>query len=250
MFFNKRPWEKDLDTQCYVIGSAIVKVATGEMPADFLDFTIDNHIVAIRGCYDEARAEGTEEKFNKSVRRFVKRGVDVTGSHAKVSSYAVKDKIEAVSDRVVRACISGGSSAAVGSAPSQSSALESTVTELDRDWFLRWADGMSERKGKAALFAALEVDSEPEALEQLWIKAILIIDHDCRDYVQKYLDGQALSRYADYFTSDDATPWGLVSVVCGLNQGSLDEWRTFIVDDMKGKLGRFADIMVDPSIVD
>lgn len=122
-------------------------------------------------------------------------------------------------------------------------------TELNLDWFTFWADDIRARKGNAELRAALEVDSDPSALAMLWSKAASVIDFDCRDYVQRYLDRGALRTYVAYYDSPEVTPWGLVSLVVSLNTRDPQRWETFIVDDMKAKLGRFADIMVDPSIV-
>ena len=76
----------------------------------------------------------------------------------------------------------------------------------------------------------------------------MVIDHDCRDYVQRYCDGRALRAYVAYYDSDVVTPWGLVSIVCSFD-ARVSGWEEFIVGDMKAKLGRFGDIMVDPSIV-
>lgn len=122
-------------------------------------------------------------------------------------------------------------------------------TEMDIDWFTRWADDIRARKGNDELRRALGADNDPDALAGLWGRASAVIDHDCRDYVRRYLDGRAMQRYVAYFASDQLTPWGLISLVCGLNSSAGAKWTSFIVDDMKAKLGRFADIMVDPSIV-
>lgn len=122
-------------------------------------------------------------------------------------------------------------------------------TELNLDWFTHWADDIRARKGNAELRAALEVDNDPSALAVLWGKAAWVIDIDCRDYVQRYLDQGALQSYVAYYDSPELTPWGFVSLISSLNTGDPHRWERFIVDDMKAKLGRFADIMVDPSIV-
>jgi hypothetical protein len=122
-------------------------------------------------------------------------------------------------------------------------------TELDMEWFTRWADDIRARKGKAELRAPLGVDSDVEVLKELWGKASAVIDHDCHDYVQRYLDRDALRRYSSYYASDEETPWGLVSLVTSLNTRDAKGWETFIVDDMRAKLARFADVLVDPSIV-
>lgn len=129
-------------------------------------------------------------------------------------------------------------------------ALGERETELNLAWFTRWADDIRARKGNAELRAALEVDDDPSALAALWGKAAMVIDHDCRDYVQRYLDGRAFRTYVAYYDSDQMTPWGLVSLVCSLNPREPRRWEEFIVEDMKAKLGRFGDIMVDPAIVD
>jgi hypothetical protein len=41
----------------------------------------------------------------------------------------------------------------------------------------------------------------------------------------------------------------LVSLVVSLNQQE-PKWEEFIIEDMKTKLGRFAEIAIDPSIVE
>jgi hypothetical protein len=129
------------------------------------------------------------------------------------------------------------------------SAFDQRETELNLDWFTRWADDIRERKGNAELRAVLEVDDDPSALATLWGKAAMVIDHDCRDYVRRYLDGEALRAYVVYYDSDQLTPWGLVSLVCSLDPREHRHWEEFIIDDIKTKLGRFGDIMVDPTIV-
>jgi hypothetical protein len=130
------------------------------------------------------------------------------------------------------------------------SALVQRETELNLDWFTRWADDIRARKGNAELRVVLEVDDDPSALAMLWVRAAMVIDHDCRDYVQRYLDGEALRTYVAYYDSDQLTPWGLVSLVCSLNPRAPRRWEEFIVGDMRAKLGRFGDIMVDPTIVE
>jgi hypothetical protein len=124
------------------------------------------------------------------------------------------------------------------------------TTDMDIDWFTRWAADIRERKGSVELQLALDAEDETDAFAALWDRASAVIDHDCRDYVQRYLDGRALRRYAAFYPSDNATPWDLISLVCGLNPADETGWTRFVVDDMKATLERFADIMVDPSIVE
>jgi DNA-binding HxlR family transcriptional regulator len=43
------------------------------------------------------------------------------------------------------------------------------------------------------------------------------------------------------------TPWDLVSFIVALNPND-QKWEPLIVNDMKQRVGRFGEIMVDPSI--
>ena len=80
-------------------------------------------------------------------------------------------------------------------------------------------------------------------------RASVVIDHDFRDRVERYCNRAAFRRYCQYYDSPDITPWGLVSVTVTLEPGRLDDWRDFLVDDAEGKRKRFAEIVIDPSIV-
>ena len=73
--------------------------------------------------------------------------------------------------------------------------------------------------------------------------------NDCRDYINRYCDTKSQRAYVTYFESDEVTPWGLVSVVVGLDPQKGQDWGAFIIGDMRQKLGRFAEIFIDPSIV-
>jgi hypothetical protein len=73
----------------------------------------------------------------------------------------------------------------------------------------------------------------------------MVIDHDCRDYIARYRPPVDLSAYSD-FLSSNPPPQALVSCVASLDEDK--EWETFIVGDMKKKLGRAAEIFIDPSV--
>ncbi len=112
-------------------------------------------------------------------------------------------------------------------------------TEMDADWFFVWSEGIRTAKGLAPTV---------EFTANLYDKASAVIDHDCRDYLQEYGDSQSLKVYGSYFASDELTPWGLISVVVALNLEKAD-WEDFIVSDMKQKLHRFGEILINPDIV-
>lgn len=133
---------------------------------------------------------------------------------------------------------------------SQSAADTDRPTELDQDWFTAWADHIRAAVGNEQLRRQLQVSSDLDAFVYLLSAASGVIDHHCRDYVQRYLPADAQRIYAAYVASDEATPWGLVSLVVSLNEQQPREWEEFIIEDVKGRLGRFAEIAIDPSIVE
>lgn len=110
------------------------------------------------------------------------------------------------------------------------------ATELTESWFDKWAESVRAQM------------DDPPAAEWLVERAVGVIDHDCRDYVTKYCDRASLSAYVGYVSSGGATPWGLVSIAVGCNPK--EGWSDFIVDDMKNKLSRFGEIVVDPSVAE
>lgn len=111
-------------------------------------------------------------------------------------------------------------------------------TELDVVWFGGWLDRVLAGQGRA---------KTDDAVADLCDKAVAVIDHDCSDYVKRYCDSRAQRQYDEFRASDACTPWALISLVVGLNPEP--KWHGFIVEDMRAKLGRFAEILVDPSIV-
>jgi len=114
------------------------------------------------------------------------------------------------------------------------------ATELDQSWFIGWADDVQDRKGLQR-----SVDWVADHMG----KCTAVIDHDCADYVRRYCDASTQRAYAA-FVAQDPMPWELVSFVAGCpttNGGA--GWVDFIVSDVKSKVGRFGDILVDPSIV-
>ena len=88
-----------------------------------------------------------------------------------------------------------------------------------------------------------------QACITLILQSVVVIDHDCRGYLTRYCDRSALRTYMTAFEGDPA-PWDLIGLVVALGPPSQPEWEGFIVDDMKAKLGRFAEIIIDPSVVE
>jgi hypothetical protein len=120
-----------------------------------------------------------------------------------------------------------------------SQSVRMVETDLTEEWFLAWGEDVCQRG---------DFPHTPDWLMESWGKCAGVIDHDCRDYVGRYCEAWTMPLYDAYYRSDEMTPWGLVSFVCGCNPG--DDWRDFIVGDMKEKLTRFGDIMVDSSIAE
>ena len=111
-------------------------------------------------------------------------------------------------------------------------------TELTQQWFHDWAVDTLRRKGEA-----VTVDS----VADLWHKACQVIDHDCRDYIQRHCARDATAHYLAYCSSDAVVPWDLVSVVVGCNPSERN-WPSFIVGDARSKIARFTEILIDPSV--
>lgn len=111
-------------------------------------------------------------------------------------------------------------------------------TPLDVEWFKGWIEHIFESKGDPKTQAAVA---------DLCTKAVAVIDHDCVDYVERYCDGRAQDQYRSFLHSEECKPWSLISLVVGLN--SKPGWQDFIINDMQAKLARFAEIVIDPSVV-
>lgn len=123
---------------------------------------------------------------------------------------------------------------------------EPRPTRLDEEWFMAWARGVV---GKVGSDSAQRWRNELEGVTWMLEKANGVIDHDFRDYVQRYCSPAALKEYLRFYASAEVTPWNLISVASTLQPDKLDEWETFLVDDAEQKLTRFAGIIIDPSIV-
>ena len=124
---------------------------------------------------------------------------------------------------------------------------EPTPTRLDENWFRTWA---RDAVGKVGPDSAQTWQDERQGEAWMLEKANGVIDHDFRDYVQRYCSPAALKMYGSCFTSGDVTPWDLISVTATLQPGKREEWETFLVDDAEQKLLRISAIVVDPSIVE
>ena len=124
---------------------------------------------------------------------------------------------------------------------------EPRPTRLDKEWFTDWARVVFEEVGPNS---AQTWSNELEAITWMMVKANGVIDHDFRDYVQRYCSPAALRVYVSFYNSAQATPWDLISLASTLQPDKLDEWQKFLVDDAEQKLKRFAAILVDPSIVE
>jgi len=125
--------------------------------------------------------------------------------------------------------------------------FEPLDTELDSAWFQNWASGLASAVGYEALQERWDAASPVEVLAKLMGKAVAIIDHDGRDYVTRYCSPDALRTYRAYLDSGDVTPWEQISLIAGLNPTKVG-WTQFIVDDMKTRLARFGEILIDPTV--
>lgn len=123
---------------------------------------------------------------------------------------------------------------------------EPRPTRLNEEWFTAWARSVAGRVGPQS---AQTWPNEREAIEWMCEKANGVIDHDYRDYVTRYCSPAALRRYTTFYNSAQVTPWALISVAATLQPDKLGEWEKFLVDDAEQKLNRFAEVVVDPSIV-
>lgn len=113
------------------------------------------------------------------------------------------------------------------------------ATRLDSQWFSTW------------LGQILEGTSEPRTEEIVFeylVKASMVIDHHCEDYVGRYVGEPVLSDYKRFYLEHEGNPWEIVAFVAGCSER--DGWVEFIVKDVEGKLERFSQILIDPSVVD
>ena len=123
-------------------------------------------------------------------------------------------------------------------------------TALNMVWFQEWASSVEQRKGQTAFLQHFRTDDRLRAQADLLAKATLVVDHDCRSYLQQYASSTALGEYARCLERPGIMPWAVVSLAVSLGPSGQGDWKSFIEDDMKKKLSRFGDIFVDPSIVD
>lgn len=114
-------------------------------------------------------------------------------------------------------------------------AVAPVATRLDVAWFGAWAGRILEAKGEP---------KTEDATFELLIKACLVIDHDCRDYVAQYCGQGMMRSYVSFYEANLGLPWLLVSWVSGAD--SRATWPGFIADDMEKKLNRFAEIASHP----
>jgi len=128
------------------------------------------------------------------------------------------------------------------------SLLAETPTELDSEWFAAWATELQTALGPEVFRQRLSADTQLDAAMSLFSKACAIIDLNTRQVAIQHWDAKARQTYERYFDSDDATPWGLVSVVVGLEPSGSPEWEATIVGRMKQQMKRFAEIFIDPSV--
>jgi hypothetical protein len=119
-------------------------------------------------------------------------------------------------------------------------AVTPVATELDEGWFVAWANDVQDRKG---------IERSTSWFTEHMVKCAAVIDHDCRDYVQRYCEPWTHRAYSSFYDGNPM-PWDLVSFVvgCPTREGGRDRWSDFVVGDVKNKIGRFGDIIVDPTI--
>lgn len=130
----------------------------------------------------------------------------------------------------------------------QPSAYSPSSIELNEQWFLNWAFQIRDKVGEEQFLRINDSASQENALATIWAKASAVIDHDCCSYIQRYCSAAAYRDYQAYVKSDDLTPWGLIYIVISLNPDQREKWQMFVVNDMKQKLGRFAEILTDPDV--
>jgi hypothetical protein len=122
-----------------------------------------------------------------------------------------------------------------------------TPTRLNKEWFTDWALDVARRVGPNS---AQTWPNEIEAISWMFEKASGVIDHDYRDYVQRYCSPAAVKCYLSIYNSPQLTPWDLISATAILQPERLDQWREFLIEDAESKLKRFAEIIIDPSTVE
>ncbi|MGQ0631625.1 MAG: hypothetical protein ACT4P1_11315 [Sporichthyaceae bacterium] len=133
----------------------------------------------------------------------------------------------------------------------KSAVFTPVASELDEQWFTTWARNLLERKAQPLLV---------ENVAALFTKAAMVIDHDCRTYVERCCSKDGLDYYLRYRASDELTPWGLVAVTLGARRDGdrptrfnvegreTSSWSEFVLSDVKSKIARFTEIMIDPSV--
>ena len=122
------------------------------------------------------------------------------------------------------------------------------ATELDQAWFSAWAGQICTTAGFETLRQRWDATDAIDVMAQLFGKATAVMNLDLNTYVEKYCSSDAVQAYLDYLDTDDVTPWGMVSQAAGLNSANASEWQPFVVQAMKQKLERFAEIVMDPEI--
>lgn len=78
LFRRETPAEKTLSSCCGVVGDAVVRVATGGMPADFEEFTVENQAQAIRQAYLQVVTERGEKAARQASVEHVRRQVSTS----------------------------------------------------------------------------------------------------------------------------------------------------------------------------
>lgn len=78
LFRRESPAEKTLRSCCGIVGDAVVRVASGVMPADFEEFTLENQAQTIRDAYRQVVAESGEKAARQASVEHVRRQVSTS----------------------------------------------------------------------------------------------------------------------------------------------------------------------------
>lgn len=103
MFFKRPKWKPEVEAACAVIGEAIGRAAAGEMPPDFIDFSIDGQIERLRSGYAEAEAEGQGEKARRVAQKTTETFALAFAEAAGGNSKAVNELLEAYQEALLGA---------------------------------------------------------------------------------------------------------------------------------------------------
>lgn len=123
--------------------------------------------------------------------------------------------------------------------------IEPVSTELDQEWFVSWASNIissMHRNGRLEEHSELGVDANQDVAWTI-TKGSQIVQHFGRELITGNCDRQTLGLYEQY-AGTDPLPWELAEVVAGAK--TEPRWAPFVVENLRGRLDRFGELLVYP----